>query len=431
MKRVLTVFLIVTALFAGTTYANAATGRQLADSAIAALKDSVPGSTSKTMLLTLGYSWLEVNYNYDLAECYYPITIDFVGSNFAAANKVIYLLPGGGVNFSSSFFTPIDNNLAQFFRQNGYLVVGITPREDVVPSGISYAFMAEWGLGRHQEDIQKVISTIQARINKPYRVLGHSFGAAYALDYASKYMNNSALASIPPEKVIALDIYSLDPNGDYSPYSPESSYEGFFNAIMSGAAYVDSSYTQIKSLMLISMLFPKIDSGTARPVPYPGNFTFESLLYFTMVDSRYVPGIDTTDWPLVQSYAAGFYTFRLYPLFDTYTLLNTDMCTLREASFKVGSGLVPLALYRDYFAVNAGDAAEQYAQLFGLDAYNIVWDAITVPVVWINTQFGYGGNQYGFKKIPSNKSWVQPNYGHLDILASRTAQSDVWDKYLK
>ena len=101
IRHVVVFFLVVAALFTGTTYVYAATGRQLADSAIAALKASAATSTTRNVV-TLNWSWLEVNF-YDEE---YPLTVDVVGSNFQTVNKVIYLLPGGGVNFRSSFLLP-------------------------------------------------------------------------------------------------------------------------------------------------------------------------------------------------------------------------------------------------------------------------------------------------------------------------------------
>jgi pimeloyl-ACP methyl ester carboxylesterase len=357
----------------------------------------------------------------------YPLTVDVVGSNFQTVKKVIYLLPGGGVNFRSSFFTPIDNNIAQFLRTKGYLVIGITPREDNVPKGLkSYPMMAEWGLDKHVADIHTVISKIQKKINNlPYVILGHSFGAAYALEYAGAYPDGA-------DKVIALDIYSFGPEDIFpDPYNTtyfdtaawlSSLYEG---AIASGQTD-DSTYSQIQSLMLISLIFPKIDSGVSRAPFATGDFTYEGLLYFTMIDSAILPGIfsETTglpaEWPMIGGYVSGSYLFSDNPVKDQYSLNHTDMFNLREASVKVGSGLVPYALYRDFFAVNAVDG----------DSY-IQWSQIKKPVLWINTALGYGGYMHGAGLItPPVTSVIIDDYGHLDILASKTAKQDVWQKYI-
>jgi hypothetical protein len=420
IRHVVVFFLVVAALLSGTTYGYASTGltgRQLADSAIAALKASAPGSTSKNVVLTLSWSWLEVSFK----DEQYPLTVDFVGSNFQRPDKgIIYMLPGGGVNFSSSFFTPLDNNLAQFFRKAGYLVVGITPREDSVPNGVSdYSFMAAWGMDKHKKDIKKIIGIIQAKTNnRPYRVLGHSFGAAYALDYAGMCGDTDPSFN----KVIALDIYSFDGSSEYGAYAAES-YGNFLGKLGSGL-YADASYTDMKSLMLISLLLPKIDSGVPRGDFGPGDFTFEGLLYFSLIWSSY-SGIQETDWPLVQSYAAGEYYPAASPLFDSYYLTKSDINTLRAASFKVGSGLVPYALYRDWFAANSYNTCA---------TYRINWSKIKVPAVWLNTELGYGTNMYGGDLIGASGPVGEDvngilGYGHLDILLGRTAERDVWEKY--
>lgn len=418
LKHVCASFLVIITLFAGSAYTHAATGRQLAESAITALKASAPTTTTRNVP-TLSWSWFELNYSDET----YPLTVDFVGSNFDCAKKVVYLLPGGGVNFRSSFFTPVDDNLAQFFRKAGYLVVGITPREDNVPSLASYSCMADWGLHKHTSDMAKVIGIIQAKLRLPYRVVGHSFGAAYALDYAGAPVSGL-------ERVIALDIYSFDPNDAESVDNSDISYDAFADLIDQGE-YADSSYSDIKSLMLISMLFPNIDSGESREsLGLPGNFTFEGLLYFSMIFSADIPGIHTPltglagDWPLVQSYAAGEYSFAVNPLNDQYRLTCSSMSTLREAGFKVGSGLVPSALYRDFFAVNAYNGA-----------CSINWTGIKKPVLWVNTELGYGSSMYGATLIRNAGNSnvlvaVVPGYGHLDILSGRNAKADVWPYFL-
>jgi pimeloyl-ACP methyl ester carboxylesterase len=411
--------LIVLALFACATFSYAATGRQLVESAASSLK-ATASTTTVSNIVSIGWTWTELKYNDET----YPLTVDLVGSNFQSAHKVIYLLPGGGVNFKSSFFTPLEDNLAQYLRKAGYLVVGITPRENNVPAGVSYSCMINWGLDKHRTDIRKIIKIIQTRINLPYRILGHSFGAAYALDYAGHYADGL-------EKIIALDIYSFDPGDAQKIYASGISYDAFLQLISQGQ-YADSSYSDIKSLMLISLLLPRIDAGTSRvDLGYPGDFTFEGLLYFSMIDSYLVPGIHTPltglpgDWPLVQSYASGSYNFAQNPLNDSYSLNHSDMCTLREAGFKVGSGLVPCALYRDFFAVNAYNGA-----------YAINWSGINKPVLWVNTELGYGNNLFGATLIRNAgnqqvSTAVIPGYGHLDALSSKTAKEDVWHLFVE
>jgi len=411
IRHVFVCFLVIASLLAAApgTGAYAATGRQLADSAVAALKASEPGSTSKTVMATLTWSWLKVDFAYKTGEYTYPITVDLLGSNFATASKVVYLLPGGGSNFASSYFTPINDNLAQYFRKAGYLVVGITPREDNAPTGISYSLMADWGMEMHRKDIRKVICTIESKLNKSYRVVGHSFGAAYALDYAGAY--SSPLL----EKTIALDIYSFDGS------DAAAASQAMFAVAASQEPYVDKSYTDMKSLALVSMLLPKIDSGESRGDFGAGNFTYEGLFYFALIYSTYMEGADLLDWPLTQSYAAGEYYPAQCPLFDYYYLTKSDIDTVRSMIFLLGSGVVPYAVYRDFF-----DCSGYQVSYPGIN-----WEGVNKPLVWLNTYLGYNASMAGAYQVihaPVTMA-VIPGYGHLDILLSRTAKADVWDKY--
>jgi pimeloyl-ACP methyl ester carboxylesterase len=284
--------------------------------------------------------------------------------------------------------------------------------------------MAGWGLDKHVADIHSVIDKIEKKINNlPYVILGHSFGAAYALEYAGMYPDGA-------DKIIALDIYSFGPEDilpDNTPYFVAAAgLSSLYAGTIASGQTADSTYSQIQSLMLISLLFPKIDSGESRAPFAAKDFTYEGLLYFTMINSAILPGIfyDTTglpaEWPMIGGYVSGNYLFSDKPVNDQYSLNHTDMFNLREASVKVGSGLVPYALYRDFFTVNAVDGDS-----------NIRWSQIKKPVLWINTALGYGNYMHGADLITPPVTWaIIDDYGHLDILASKTAQKDVWQAYI-
>jgi len=180
IKFVFAFFRIAASLLSGPAYTSAATGRQMAESAMSSLKAaSIDYSTTRNVP-TLYWTWYEVNLKYTTGMDY-PLTVDFLGSNFSAPKGIVYMLPGGGMNFRASYLTPIEDNLAQYFRKSGYLVVGITPREDNVPASVTdYSFMKDWDMGAHLQDIRKIIGVIQGNslfAGKPFRVLGHSFGA--------------------------------------------------------------------------------------------------------------------------------------------------------------------------------------------------------------------------------------------------------------
>src|SRR5262249_49840688 len=60
----------------------------------------------------------------------HPLVLDVLASTAATPSRVLYMLPGGGLNFAGNFFTPRHNNLVHFMHRHGYLVVGVTPREN-------------------------------------------------------------------------------------------------------------------------------------------------------------------------------------------------------------------------------------------------------------------------------------------------------------
>jgi hypothetical protein len=413
-------FSLVTAvLLSGPAYTSAATGRQMADSAVAALKASSTSFSTTTNLPSLWWTWYEVAYNDGGA---YPVTVDFLGSNFSSPRGIVYMLPGGGMSFKSSFLTPTDDNLAQYFRKSGFLVVGITPREDSVPSSVTdYAFMSTWGMGQHLADIKKIIKTVQASslcAGKPFRVLGHSFGAAYALDYASKC---ASLGAPTPEEVIALDIYSFADGSNESAHSATSFAD--FTDLLNQGYYADASYADLKLLMLISALLPDVISTEAYDET-GRYFTYQGFLYYSLIESWLLPSVQYGDWPLARSYVAGRYNLSACPMFDSYTMYYTNICTLRDASLKIGSGLVPNAVYRDFFAANAYNGY-----------YGISWNTLNTNLLWVNTQLGYNEYKAGAKyvydrfaaegKPYSVLTMTLCGFGHLDALSNNSLNTQT------
>jgi pimeloyl-ACP methyl ester carboxylesterase len=406
-------------IFVITTTASAArpTGRRLTLKLARALEQSAV--TERTRNVTaLTWTWVEMKY-YDEEH---PLTIDIVGSNFGRPRRIAYMLPGSGVNFRSSYFTPILDNLARHLVRNGYLVVGITPREDSFPAEAPTDVMAGWGIEKHREDVRTVVSEIMDESAMPYEMLGFSYSGGYALDYAATYSDRL-------ERVVLLDFYAFDPENEPEKIQAGNSICAAYAQILAGGYYVDDSLSQLKPLMIISTLAPDGDSGMARALlglPYEGNFTNNGLLHFMLINSAYLPGIHTPmtglprDWPLVQSTASGTYLLAEDPLDDEYTLANSNINTLRAGSLKTGSGLIPLVLQRDCMAV----ACEN-------EAYTVDWSGIEEAVLWINAGEGYGGQNYGAERIRQSgnddvTTHVIDGYGNGDPLYSDTANEDVW-----
>jgi pimeloyl-ACP methyl ester carboxylesterase len=395
-------------------------GSQLAARAAQALESQ--STTVRTHETTeQGWRWLQL----ELRDETYPLTVDLVGSTTAAAGKIAYLLPGASTNFEGSFFTPRDENIVQFLCENGYLVIGITPREDKVPTTLaSYRFMQSWGMEKHSVDARAVVLQIQHALGLPYDVFGHSYGAATALDYAARYSNEDA-----PARVIVLDIYSLDIEADKAgQQSARRTYEAHAQ-LMERGTFVDTTYGSIKPVVALAKANPGLDSGVSRSnYGHSGSFTLEALLFSTLIDGAGADGIHTPmtglpgDWLLNKSMVAGRYVFAEDPRADRYAFTRTSFPEFLAGIDVPGSGLVSVAFERDFWAVNAGDPG-----------YALDWSAIRAELVWINSEYGYGPHRYGAKLIrAAGNTRITDSelrgYGHIDMLAGEPARLDLWSQ---
>lgn len=362
------------------------------------------------------FCWLEI----DLHDEQYPVAVDVVASRTCEPNCVVYMLAGGGMNFRSSFFSPVDRNLAHFLRRQGALVVGISAREDRVPGDLNdYSFMASWGLSKHRADIRSVVARVQAAVSLPYDVIGHSYGAAYALDYAAHHASEL-------RRVIALDIFSLPPQSSSGPSDAERTYHAHVQCLAE-RQYHDTSYSGLREAVAAAIKTPTAQTPYPREMlGYTGLFCAQGLLDFSLVHSRLLPGIHTPttglsgDWPLHRGHLAGTFQFAEDPRQDAAAFTHTSAASLREAASQVGGGLMPVAVERDYWAVNAH-----------LPAYDLPWRAIETQVLWLNAELGYGNKQWGAELIRGGgneqvQTRVIAGYGHADLLWGERAAADVW-----
>jgi pimeloyl-ACP methyl ester carboxylesterase len=364
------------------------------------------------------WSWLQFEV-YDEA---YPLTIDIVASKHEEPRRIIYFLPGGGTNFQASFFSPVEANLAHDFRERGYLVIGITPREDSIAYGTQdFSFTQTWGMDKQRADVRSIIANVQRVLPLPYEVLGHSYGASTALDYASKYSHEL-------ERVIALDIYSIDPELDPQGVAQAEATRATHVELLNQGTYVDPGGADAPLLSMWTDEERSADSGVSREeLGVPGNFTNESLYYFALIYAGDLPGLHSSatglsgDWPMFQGTFAGTYTLDPDPLADTYVLTHVDESTLLTSSAASGSGLYSIAFARDYWSVVAGNPE-----------YAIDWSAITTKLVWMNCELGYGTQTHGAElaRKAGNAEvevFIIPGYGHGDVLSSRSADKDAWE----
>jgi pimeloyl-ACP methyl ester carboxylesterase len=368
-------------------------------------------------LMTPLWSWIEL----DLHDEEFPLTVDILASNGIAPRGIVYMLPGGASNFRSSYLTPLDGGLAQYYRRHGYLVVGISPREDhVADQERDLAFMAHWGMAQHRNDIHAVVTLVQSVSALPFEMLGHSYGAASALDYASVYPDQL-------QRVVALDIYSIDPKLDRASVNRARwTYEAYVTLMESGV-YADDSYHDFGPLVRRSFMAPDAgaDGGTRLG---SGRYTSKQLLLFGMIYSSVLPGVHTPltglpgDWPMTMSTIAGEYFTANVPEDDDALFTRTHAATLRAAADVIGGGLISMAFARDFWAVAALEPA-----------YTLHWEQITTEVVWLNSELGYGEQTYGAELMRQAGNTrvevaVIPEYGHADMLWSKTASEDVWQR---
>jgi hypothetical protein len=309
-------------------------------------------------------------------------------------------------------------------RNNGYLVIGITHREDHLPLAQVNQDILEWDLEKHRRDIHKIISAIQPKIHLPYELLGQSSSAVSILDYAANNSNPNF------EKIILLDTDSFDPA-----FQPEKvqnaniTYDAVCQLIEQGI-YADPFVKNFIDLVSVSMLYPDADSGQPRPDDFPGNFTFNGLLHYSLIYTAYLPGLHTPitglpgEWVMVQGAAFGYYNFNDNPLLDNFGLLSTNVQVLGFVANETGEGTTPLALARDIYAILALN-----------DAYTINWAGIQEKVIMVNGELSSGYQTYYATQIQNAGNSnviinVIPDHGYADLLYGANAEQNVWSHFL-
>ncbi|WP_327306662.1 hypothetical protein OG730_26990 [Streptomyces sp. NBC_01298] len=334
-----------------------------------------------------------------------PVTVDVVADTRRTPHGVAYLLPGGGLNFGSSFFTPSDLNLAHRLRREGLLVVGVTPREDAAAAG---DIGPDWGLAAHRRDLASVVEALDGALGLPYQYVGHSAGALLALDAAS-HDDSPRLT-----RVVALD--TTGPySGDLAVRAAQTR-DAYESRIARGSYATDPGLPALLARAVT-------DPGGSSEVPWPPDpglrFTHAGLAHFALVRTALLPG--PANWIYTQGHAAGSYSFGATPAADRFGLAHTTLAAWHAATAALGSGLIPDALLRDLASVWAGDGK----------TYAIDWERITAEVVWVNAELGRGDHARGPRLIraggnPRVRFAVVPGYGHGDPLWSQTAAADVW-----
>ncbi|MDJ0379758.1 hypothetical protein [Streptomyces sp. G-G2] len=334
-----------------------------------------------------------------------PFTVDVIADPARAPRGVVYLLPGGGLNFTASFLTPGARNLAQDLRRRGFLVVGLTPREDAARPG---DVTAEWGLAAHRRDLARVVDALDPVLRLPYQYAGHSAGAALALDAASHDPSPRL------RRVVVLD--TTGPLTGAGAVRAAATRDAYAAQLAAGTYASDAGLAGLVSRAVT-------DPGGPSPAPWPRDpalrFTNAGLAHYALIHTAELPG--PANWIYARGHSAGTYAFGATPAEDRFTLTHTPLTLWHAATAALGSGLVPVALLRDLCAAWAGDGT----------GYSLAWDRIGAEVLWLTTEFGRGDHPRGADLIrasgnPRVTYRLIPGYGHADAVWSTTAAQDIW-----
>lgn len=341
-----------------------------------------------------------------------PLVVDLVTDPATAVpHSVAVLLPGGGLNVRASYCTAQDGGgLAGFLAARGHLVLGITPREDALTTESTGPHCAEWGLAAHRRDVRQVLAAVDEALGLPYDLLGHSAGAALALDTAAQ-------PDAHPRRVLVLDT-----TGPYDPATePELAAragaltDALQEQLAAGHWTVDPG---LKGLFARAAADPAGDSPLPRP-GHPGTaFGNLALLHYALTRTHLLPG--PANWIYHRGHSSGSFEFGATAVQDRFTLDRTPLAVWSEAVGRLGSGVQPTALLRDLAAVWGGRE----------EVYRIDWAAIRAEVVWINTELGRGDHDLGARLIRAGGARVDyrvvPGYGHADVVWAPDAERDVW-----
>ncbi|MCX4543500.1 hypothetical protein [Streptomyces sp. NBC_01565] len=337
-----------------------------------------------------------------------PVTVDVLADAARAPHGIAYLLPGGGLNFTADFLTAGSarrDGLAQHLRRQGLLVVGVTPREDAATAA---DVGAGWGLAAHRRDLATVVGALDSVLRLPYQYVGHSAGAALALD-AAAHDEGPRL-----RRVVALD--TTGPYEGEAALRAARTRDAFAGLLARGTYAVDPG---LAPLIARAVTDPAAPSAVPWPPDPSLRFTAAGLAHFALIRTASLPG--EANWIYTRGHSAGDYAFGATPAEDRFSLAHTPVTAWHAATAALGSGLIPAALMRDLAAVWAGDGT----------TYAIPWERIGAEVVWVNTEGGRGHEPGGAELIRAGgndrvRFAVVPGYGHGDAVWSATAAEDVW-----
>ncbi|WP_145907087.1 hypothetical protein [Kitasatospora viridis] len=313
-----------------------------------------------------------------------PVRVDLfpvTGPHSAGAPRgIVVLLPGGGLNARAAFAVARGRSLVEFLADHGYLPIGITPREDAGDP----AEAAEWGLATHRTDAERVLAAVEEHLALPFGLpldlLGHSAGAALALDLAAQPGSTA-------RRVLVLDTTG--------PYDPQREPE-----LVERAERLCAQFEQMVGAGEL-VLDPGLKASFAAAERDP---ELRGRLEFALTRTAELPG--PANWIYHQGHSAGGPAL--------------DLDVWARAMAALGSGVQPTALLRDLAALWAGRT----------EVYRIDWSAIRAEVRWINAELGRGDHDLGPRLVRAGGAAVDyrvvPGFGHGDVVWAPQAENAVW-----
>ncbi|MBN2442153.1 MAG: hypothetical protein JXJ04_12435 [Spirochaetales bacterium] len=356
----------------------------------------------------------------ELRDEQYPLTINLLIGHKRFPKKMMFMVAPSGQNFRSTFFSPIDRNMALYLLEKGYLVVGVTYREDKLPIEDVGQFLTDWGMEKHTADLRKAVKLIQRIIKLPYDMIGQASSAVSIMDYASHYSGKL-------DKIILLDTDSFDPSLQPEKVVYADMTYNALNQIIASGMYANPFIDSLRNMIFAGTMYPDADSGQARDfLGLPGNFTYAGLLHFSLIYTAFLPGLHTPitglpgEWVMIQGVTAGYYNYALDPLSDSYGFTYTSLGDLVQVGMNIGTGIIPIAYNRDIYALQSLNGA-----------YEIDWSGIEERVIMINSEYSSGNQAYYGTLIQlAGNNDVSLNliqgYAYIDLLLSPYAAYDVW-----
>lgn len=341
----------------------------------------------------------------DPAE-YPPTGVHLLRNTNVNSGELAIMLAGTGLDFNTNFEQ--GNNPARMIADSGYWVVGIDARETNIaydPIG-NYGYMNTMDTAQHTSDVRMVVKFAQIQTGiRDYVVIGHSLGARLSLGYAAEYNKDPNLKGIGVIDAIGTFDPNLEPR---MAQMARDSYNETDQLIQSGQS-VNLGMLGFAQLAANAQIDPNGDSGMPNPFVPGSNLTNLQMLYVAGIYTNQLPG----NWYYVQGFFAG-------------DIVNGFYHTPLELVYRIGQRgtIYPLSVDKD-----------DYSLLGNIGSYKIDYQNIKVPVVWYNSELGFGNRPYVANLIRQSGNQnvifrVVPEYGHADLVYSQTARQDFWNEFV-